>query len=174
MNRFRRFLEEGDLRTTGNVNEVIKIVSGQKDFDLLFKTLLLNDRKVVMRAADAIEKLTVIHPEYLKKHKKVLLKLLFNAKDKELKWHIAQLIPRLALNKKESYDAWKHLYFWAGDKYESRIVRVNSLQALFEMAGEYPDLKRSLDSLIPMVECEKIPSLIARLKRLRKEYSKSL
>lgn len=169
-NRFNVLLKEGDLRTTGNVNDVIKIVSGQKEFDLLFKSLLSNDRKVVMRAADAIEKLTLTYPEYLERHKDDLLKLMSEAKHKELKWHIAQLIPRLSLKSKEIKDAWKQLYFWAGDKNESRIVRVNSLQALFELTTENPAFKRSLRQLVSTIDREKIPSLIARVKKLRNEF----
>jgi hypothetical protein len=46
-----------------------------------------------MRAADAIEKITLQHPEYLVKYKDDLLELCYVAKHKELKWHLALLIP---------------------------------------------------------------------------------
>lgn len=173
LKRFSRLLQEGDLRTVGNVNKVIELVSGQKDFDLLFDALLSNDRKVVMRAADAIEKITIVHPEYLKKHRNDLLNLMSNAKHKELKWHIAQLIPRLRLKSNEVKEAWKQLYFWVGDKNESRIVRVNSLDALFELAFDNPRFTGSLDKLVLKLEREKTPSLIARLKKLRKNFVSS-
>ena len=161
-------MQEGDLRTTGNVKEVVKMVLNQKDFDLLFDALLSNERSVVMRAADAIEKITIAHPDYLEEYKKDVLKLFSDAKHIELKWHIAQLIPRLQLNRNETIDVWKQLYSWAENQKESRIVRVNSMQTLFEISKRNPDLIKSFNKLVTKVEQEHIPSLLARLKKIQK------
>jgi hypothetical protein len=60
MKRFEKILKEGDLRTVGKVKEVIAEIKDQQAFDQLFKGLYSDDRKVIMRTADAIEKITSI------------------------------------------------------------------------------------------------------------------
>jgi hypothetical protein len=54
-----------------------------------------------MRAADAVEKISSQKPDLLKPFKSELLGLLFETDQKELRWHLAQMIPRLPLTKKE-------------------------------------------------------------------------
>ena len=168
MNRFIKLLQDGDLRTTGNVKKVIQMVMDQKDFDQLMDALFSGDRGTIMRAADAIEKITLSKPGYLIKHHTALLRLLPDAKHIELKWHLAQLIPRLALTPKETKQAWDILFSWVTNTNESRIVRVNSLQALFEIAQRKPELIQSFRKLAQLVEHGQTPSLAARIKKLRK------
>ncbi|HWY99394.1 MAG TPA: hypothetical protein VNY36_09925, partial [Bacteroidia bacterium] len=91
----------GDLRTIKGVHKTIAQVKNAKDFDNLFKGLSDKDRLVVMRSADAIEKITLSQPQYLQKHKNNLLTLLDSAGHIELKWHLAQLIIRLSLTEDE-------------------------------------------------------------------------
>jgi hypothetical protein len=54
-----------------------------------------------MRAADAVEKISSQEPRLLKPFKSELLGLLVETDQKELRWHLAQMIPRLPLTKKE-------------------------------------------------------------------------
>jgi len=67
----------------------------QHDFDELFKLLFHADRLIVMRAADMIEKITVRDSLYLTSHKIEIFDLCEIAQNKELKWHLALLLPRL-------------------------------------------------------------------------------
>lgn len=97
-------LKGGDLRSIGDVKTLLPEIISQQKFDELFEDLFSVDRSIVMRSADAIEKVTVSHPEYLKSHKKELLGLLNTAKHIELKWHLAQLVPRLMRQVKLSED----------------------------------------------------------------------
>lgn len=85
MNKFQNLLEGGDLRSIGKANEIVDMIHNQADFDELFENLMATDRKIVMRAADAMEKITLRTPEYLLPHKKTLLQLCQTAKDIELK-----------------------------------------------------------------------------------------
>jgi len=101
MKNFEKTLSGGDLRSIGRGNSVVQKIRTRDDFDQFFKLLSHKDRLVVMRAADAIEKITRENKEYLFKHKKNILDLYKIAKDKELKWHLALLIPRLNLTIKE-------------------------------------------------------------------------
>lgn len=119
-----------------------------------------------MRSADAVEKLTRKNPDWLESHKYVLLDLLHNSYNKELKWHLAQLISRLSLTDKELYIVWDKLAYWLLNKNESKIVRVNSLQALFDLSKGNPTLEQAIVSLTNSVKHENIPSLTARIKKL--------
>jgi hypothetical protein len=162
-------LKGGDLRSVGKVNSVIEKITNQQTFDELFKDLFDNDRLIVMRTADAVEKITITHPEYLKLHKKQLLDLLDEAVNKELKWHLAQLISRLNLNNKETSIVWAKLTQWAKDKSESRIVRVLSLQSLFDIQKKFPELKKDYTNTIEIMDRENIPSIKARIRILKKQ-----
>lgn len=166
-------LKGGDLRSLGRTNALISEVTTQKKFDELFKGLFDANRLVVMRSADAIEKITIAHPEYLESHKKELLELFQSAKHIELKWHLAQLIPRLIirlkLNNEETGMVWDKLTQWALDKAGSRIVRVNSMQGLFDIQKRFPDLNKDFTNTLLKLDRENIPSIVARIKKLRKE-----
>jgi hypothetical protein len=166
-------LKGGDLRSIGNANAILPEITNQQKFDELFSGLFNADRLVVMRSADAIEKITISHPEYLKSHKKELLELLYTATHIELKWHLAQLMPRLMQQINISEDkmgkVWDKLSQQALDKTErSRIVRVLSLQALFDIQKQYPELKKDFIDTMEKMDRENIPSIKARIRILRK------
>lgn len=168
MTDFKKILSGGDLRSIGESNSIIKKIKNQNDFDELFNYLFHEDRLVVMRTADVIEKITITNPQYITKHKMKILKLCTVADDKELKWHLALLIPRLPLESKEFGKAWKTLTTWAKDQLNSHIVRVNSIQGLFELMKQRNKLENDFSLTLSKLEKENVPSLNARIKKLKK------
>jgi hypothetical protein len=164
---FEKILSGGDLRSIGKSNSVILKIQTQNDFDELFQCLFHEDRLVVMRAADTIEKITINNTQYLAKHKDAIIKLCNVAMDKELKWHLALLIPRLNLDAKEFDKAWNTLTKWAKDKTNSRIVRVNSIQGLFEMKKQKGELEKDFSLTLTELGKENIPSINARIRQLK-------
>lgn len=168
MNQFVYLLKGGDLRSIGQSNNVVSVIDNQQRFDELFQTLFHSDRKVVMRTADALEKITVNQPEYLQKHKNEILKLCHTAKNIELKWHVALLVTRVPLTKEEHGTIWQVLTRWATDRKESRIVRVNALQGLFDLLTRHQELKPEFNLTISKIENENIPSINARIRKLKK------
>ena len=162
-----KYLSGGDLRSIGKSNSVAAKVKTQKDFDDLFKCLYHHDRIVVMRAADCIEKITSAKATYLTKYKMEILDLSRTSTDKELVWHLAQLIPRLNLNGNDFKEAWKILSRWALDKSCSRIVRVNSLEALSHLVQRNDSALKQFSDILSELEQEKIPSIKARIKRIK-------
>ena len=169
MDKWASYLEGGDLRSIGDVKNLIPLIQNQTDFDKLFKYLHSGDRLVMMRTADAIDKITMNKPEFLSKHKKDLVHFLTTAIDKEFKWHMALLIPRLILSAEELEETWDKLSIWAKDKEESKIVRVNSLQSLFNLARQHTEYKGEFQLISEQIKSENIPSITARLKKLEKE-----
>lgn len=171
MMQLEKILAVGDLRSIGKSNSVVAVIQTQNDFDDLFKYLFHKNRLVVMRAADAIEKITINTPQYMAKHKKNIFELCDTAKNKELKWHLALLLPRLRLDNKELDTAWSILTKWAKDKKNSRIVRVNSIQGLFELLSLNCDLVRDFKLTLIEVEKENVPSINARIRKIKKQIS---
>ena len=156
MKEFFKLLKGGDLRSIGQSNEIVKLIKNQEDFDHLFQYLLHEDRLIAMRTADVIEKLTLTDATYLSK----------NNPNKEVKWHLALLVSRLILQKKELAKIWKLLSSWALDKKESRIVRVNSIQGLFNLLQNNKQFAEDFDRIIANMHKENIPSINARIKKL--------
>lgn len=167
MNRLLEALSGGDLRSLGNANAIVREVRSRKQFDQLFEGLFHPDRVIVMRAADAIEKITWKKQRYLLPHKQSLLGLLRTATNKELKWHLALLVPRLQLTRLELGRVWATLSDWALDTNESRIVRVNSVQALFDLLKHSPGLGGDFELTLAQLEREAVPSISARIRKLR-------
>ena len=169
MTQLEKILAGDDLRSIGKSNSVVAKIQSQNDFDELFKYLFHKSRLVVMRAAEAIEKITINNPQYMVKRKKNIFELCDTAKNKELKWHLALLLPRLCLDNKELDRAWSILTNWAKDKKNSRILRVNSIQGLFELLSLNGDLIRDFKLTLTEVEKENIPSINARIRRIKKQ-----
>ena len=159
-------LSGGNLRSIGKASEAVAEVKSQAAFDSLFACLHESDRLLVMRAADAIEKITKTRPEYLVTHKEALLRFCLSETPKEFKWHLALLLPRLLLSEKEAYEAFAILKKWALNPKESRIVRANALQSLCQLTKENQAFQKDYSSIVGAVEKENVPSLNARLRKI--------
>ena len=160
-------LDGGDLRSIGGSNEVTMLIKSQEDFDVLFSYLYDSNRLIVMRAADSIEKISRKHSSYLSKHKPSVLDFMADAKDKEFKWHLAQLASRMELNGDEKNRVFEILKKWLLDKDEGKIVRANSLEALYEISRGNELLIVSFDEILDTIKAENIPSINARIKKLK-------
>src|SRR5690606_21168481 len=167
-NPFEEKLQGGDLRSIGVANQIIPLIYSQERFDKLFELLFHDQRFIVMRAADVVEKVTINNPAYLIDHQDEILMLFETAKDKELKWHLAQIISRLQLNEDLVGRVWQIMTAWALDPNESRIVRTNAIHGLFNLLSQYPQLEADYQLTVAQVEKENIPSITARLKHLNK------
>ena len=169
---FTSMLLGKDLRTIKQNSEVIMAVTDQNSFDELFALVFHHERPLVMKAVDAVEKITAKHPDFLKPHKAQLMQTMKSADHKELKWHIAQLVPRVELSENELLEVRHILVYWALNKNESKIVRVNALQGLSDLSIKYPDVKKDLATVMSEMEHEVIPSIQARVRKLRNLHKK--
>jgi hypothetical protein len=99
-------LKGADRRSIGRANEVAALVLREpQQFPELIGLLWSDDPVLRMRAADAAEKVTVKRPELLSPYKRELLGLLAEAEQIELRWHLAAMVPRLALSADERQHA---------------------------------------------------------------------
>ena len=143
MHPMLRKLEGGDRRSLGRAPEVVaEVIDDPGLFKALVCGLLSDDAVVRMRAADAMEKVSARHPEYLQSHKGFLIRQAAGSDQKEVRWHLAQMLPRLALTPKETRQVVGLMirYFEDG----SSIVKTHAMQALADLAGRNPALRPSV------------------------------
>jgi len=162
----KQLLSGGDLRSIAGSNQVVKLVKNQSDFDQLFKLMLSEERLIKGRAADTIEKITINNPSYLSKYHSAILELLHTSKDKELQWHLATLCARIQWSNQELSKVFKQLTKWALDSQQSKIVRVNAIQALHDLALTFPFKKNNYQSLIADLASDQSPSIRARIRKI--------
>lgn len=168
--KFTALLVGKDLRRVRQNSIVVTSVRDQDSFDELFKLTLHHERPLVMRAIDAVEKITRKHPEFLTSHKLQLLSILKSADHKELKWHIAQLLSRVDLDNNELDEVWHVLTYWALNRNESKILRVSALQGLFDISRKHSLLLKDFNQTMSAMNREPIPSIQARIRKLKELF----
>lgn len=172
-NKLEKWLSGCDLRSLGDSHLILNQIQSQDDFDNLFTFLFHHNRGVVMRAADVIEKITILHPEYLVPHNTEVMHLASLAQNKELKWHLALILSRLNVDTTAFKKVWNLLSGWALDNKNSLIVRVNSLQGLFDLQHRFPVYKPAFVLIMNQLESEAAPSVRARIAKLKHKIEKN-
>ncbi len=162
-----QYLQGGDLCSIVNVEGLVPLIKTQSDFDTLFRYLHSDDRLIAMREADSGEKISRKRIDLLQNHKKELMVFMQTADDKEFKWHLAQLASRLVLSDMEIEKVWTVRSNWTKNEKESKIVRVNALQSLYDLSQSHIHLKNDFKRIVHEVELENIPSLNARTRKLK-------
>lgn len=160
-------LASGDMRTTGAADEVAQLLIADPDLVAPIIAALRDgtDPGLRMRAADALEKASVKHPEIIAPYKEELLGPIALVEQQEVQWHIALMLPRLPLEPGERHYAARILqrYYQTA---ASRIVRVNALQALADLATLDPELRPMADDYIQKALADPSRSLRARASQL--------
>lgn len=152
MNDILEKLKGGDRRSIGRANEVVgDVLNDPALFGAVFNAMLNDDPIVRMRAADAVEKITGKRPEYLKPYKTVLIQQVAAIEQQEVRWHVAQMMPRLELSQEEKNHVTGILFGYLDD--ESKIVQTSAMQALADMAeGDQSLLPRVVEVVEELTE----------------------
>ncbi len=109
MKHLLKKLEGGDRRSIGRADELVtEVLDKPALIGELFEGMLGDDPILRMRCADALEKITANHPEYLKPYKATLLQQVALIDQQEVRWHVAQMLPRLDLTPKQRVTAVKY------------------------------------------------------------------
>jgi HEAT repeat protein len=158
-------LRGGDRRSIGQSNRVVRLILGQpKRFAELLECLWSDDPVVRMRAADAAEKISAQRPELVHPFKAELLGLARETTQQELRWHLAQLIPRLPLTRAERQRAIALLKEFLNDR--SSIVKTFALQGLAELAHGNPKLQADVIAVLEQASRTGTPAMKARARKL--------
>lgn len=161
-------LKGGDLRSTGNAEEVVSdILENPELFAEVFDGMLNENAIIRMRAADAIEKVSRFHPEYLEPYKKRLIHEVSQIEQQEVRWHVAQMFSYLEFEEIERKEVINMLFLWI-EKSDSKIVIVNSMQTLADLAEKDSDIRpliiKKFESLIKIGS----PAIVSRGRKLIK------
>jgi len=160
-------LSGGDRRSIGCSNDVVMLVLSQpRRFGELIRCLWDEDAIVRMRASDAAEKVSAFKAELLKPYKAELLGLLAEAEQIELRWHLAQIVPRLALTAAERKRAAETLQLYLEDR--SSIVRTFALQALADISRTDTTLRGQVRELLEEALGAGSAAMKARARKLLK------
>ena len=158
MNPLLRQLLGGDRRSIGAIPLLVKrVLANPTLFPPLVRGMAAPDPLIRMRCADAVEKVTRVHPEYLTPHKRWLIRLAATVRQQELRWHLAQILPRLELRSAERRRVKRILESYLQDR--SRIVKTFAMQGLADIAAQDPRLR---------------PAIISRLERLTRTGSEAM
>jgi hypothetical protein len=161
-------LSGGDRRSIGRSNQIVNLVlTTPRRFAELTKCLWSDDPIVRMRAADSAEKVSAVKPELLKPYKAELLGLLAEAEQIELRWHLAQMIPRLRLTQGERERALETLQLYLED--QSSIVRTFALQALTDLSRGEAGLRLRVREILEESVATGTAAMKARARKLLKE-----
>jgi hypothetical protein len=132
-----------DRRSIGRSDEVVtEVLAEPALFDAVFEGMLAADAVLRMRAADAVEKITAQHPEYLRPYKNKLIRQVARIDQPEVRWHVAQMLSRLDLTRAERRRVVDLLAEYLKDA--SKIVKTFSMQALADIAEQDADLRPSI------------------------------
>jgi hypothetical protein len=158
-------LEGGDRRSIGRADQVAAMVSSDpKLFPALIAGLWSEDPLVRMRSADAVEKFTRKHRELLQPFKKELLGLMTETQEQEVRWHLAAMVPRLAMNTRERQAAIASLSLYLKDR--SSIVKTFALQGLAELSQDEPNLRPRVIETLREATRNGTPAMKARSRKL--------
>jgi hypothetical protein len=172
MNSIVRKLKEGDLRQKGKSEEVVAdVLKKPQLFRHVVAGIVDTEPGVRMRASDAAEKITRSRPDLLQPYKEDFLNVFARIDQKEVRWHLAQILPRLELAKNERQQVFEILVSFLDD--DSRIVKTFAMQALADIA----EMDRSyLPRVVRIVEglmASGIPAIQSRGRKLLPKLTKA-
>jgi len=164
-------LAGGDRRSIGRVSEVVTdVLNDPTLFEVVFHGMVSDDPVIKMRSADAIEKITARHPEYLQPYKTKLIQRVAKIKQQEVRWHFAQMVPRLELSEKEREVVIEILLDYLNDK--SKIVKTFSMQALADLAEQDAGLRSQMIPLLEELTETGSPAMRSRGRKLLEKLSR--
>jgi hypothetical protein len=164
-------LKGGDRRSIGNSDEIAaEVANTPAIFPDLFECLFNTDPVIRMRAADAVEKVTRDNPHLLQPWKRPLLETISASEDKEIRWHVAQMLPRLNLSHRERETAVQILMGYLSD--ESSIVKTLSMQALADLAAHDEQLRAQITPLIERLTKTDTAAMRSRGRKLLKQLAR--
>jgi hypothetical protein len=161
-------LAGGDRRSIGRSDEVAELINKHPEqVAELVELLRDSDPCICMRAGDAMEKASRKNPAMLQAHKAELLGLLAEAKQQEVRWHLAAMVPRLQLTVPERRRAVKLLRLYLEDR--SSIVKTFAMQGLADIALQDLAQQPMVTELIRSLTRTGTPAMRARGRKILRQ-----
>ena len=138
----------GKTNSLGRANEVISAVLEDKSLlEELYESLFDDDAWVRMRAADCLEKICRVHPDWIESYIDRMLDGLTTSSQPSIQWHLAQIFAEVNLmdNQKKRAVAW--LKGLLSTKDVDWIVSANTMKTLVQFHHDGLVMK---DELVPL------------------------
>lgn len=160
-------LDGGDRRSIGEAAAVAWEV--HKDphlIPVLIQGMVSGSPVIQMRAADALEKVSVIDPAPLTPYRRSLLQMFTLDLGQEVRWHLLQVAPRMA------WTPWQARrlggFIRESLHHPSHIVKACALEALVDLLRQDPTARTEVERLVADALRSPVPSLQARARKLRR------
>lgn len=165
-------LAAGDLRTIGSANAVVERALVESEIvDELVDALSIDHPGLRLRAADVLEKVSLVNPELLQRFLPEFLRLASTCSQKEVQWHMGLILPRLQLDAAERDEVEGILDGYLRSE-TSAIVRVSAVEGFARLALAFPEMRdRCMDRILGAMEVGP-PSVVARGRRMLKLLAK--
>lgn len=125
------------------------------------------DPVVRARAADVTEKVSRIHPQYLRPFKTKLIDEMANIQQQEVRWHVALMFSYVDVTPAERAKIEDMLFSWiSSDNVKSVIVKVCCLQTLSNFAKLDPLLRKKVLEKLKYIGQHGSPAMRSRSKKL--------
>lgn len=134
---FAKILTEGGkTNSLGRAGEVIDAVLDEKSrLEELYRCLFHEDAWVRMRAADSLEKICRVHPEWIEDYVDRLLQDFIGPAQPSIQWHLAQMYGEVELSPAQRREVIAWLLAVLSSPDVDWIVASNAMQTLAEFAG---------------------------------------
>jgi hypothetical protein len=161
----RQMLTGGDRRSLGRSAEAVALMRERPECSGMLVDLLCDsDAVVCMRAADVLEKLSRESASWLQPFAAELLGLMAEARQQEVRWHLASIVPRLELTPVELGHAAGILESYLGDR--SSIVKTFAMQGLWELSRKDAQMRSRIVERIQELARTGTPAMRARGRKL--------
>ena len=165
-------LMHGKPNSLGEVPAVIDMVlTDHQRLPELYDCLFNDDAWVRMRAADALEKICRVHPDWLEPYVDKFSSDLATSTQPSIQWHMAQIYRQVTLTPQQQHVAIKWLKQLVSTPDVDWIVSANVMDTLtqFTAAGLLP--VSDLISLLKIQQHHKSPAVIKRATKYLDKYS---
>ncbi|RTR23713.1 ACT domain-containing protein [Azospirillum griseum] len=163
-------LARGDHRGDGDAAAVAADITAHPDrLPDLVECLFSRNAVVRMRAAAALERLSRADADRLAPYGDRLLREGAAIDQAEVRWRLAQMLPRLPLDEAQRRAALDCLSGWFEGS-SSRIVRSSALQAVVDLAASDAGLRTIAADMLSRAMRSGVPSLVERARRILKPF----
>jgi hypothetical protein len=161
-----QLITKEDLPPAVRHKALTSCIVDQQSFDALCQYFYHLNKHIVRYAADVLAKITLKNPSYIQSHKHEVLFLLNSTTNIGLKAHTALMASKLIVTEDELGKLWHTLTTYTLDINEAKSVRVSSIQGLYNLLSQCPELKEDFDQTISVIKEEEAPSLKAKIRTI--------
>jgi hypothetical protein len=163
----------GKKNSLGRVNEVITVVLQDKTrLQELYDCLMHQDAWVRMRAADALEKISRQHPDWLAPYVDRFATDLATSTQASIQWHLAQIYQQVPLNPAQKAHAITWLQQLLSTKEVDWIAASYAMDTLAGFTKDGAFSATSLSALLRIQAQHKSKAVVKRANKLLQELSR--